>query len=77
VWVTKARENEARTVAAALGIKKINVFKKQNADDPSLVVVVGTKFTDPRELKIKVKASSSLYGPKDGRAADETDCSPA
>lgn len=77
VWVTKARENEARTVAAALGLNKIKVFKKQNADDPSLVVVVGSKFTDPRELKIKTKPSSSLYGPKDGRAADETDCSPA
>ena len=77
VWVTAKRKNEARTVAAALGIKKIHVFKKQAKDDPSLVVVVGTKFSDPKELKIKKAPSSSLYGPKDGRAADETDCSPA
>lgn len=77
VWATQQRADEARTVAAALGLGKVNIFKKQAKTDPSLVVVVGSKFTDPRELKIKQKPTSSLYGPKDGRAADETDCSPA
>jgi len=77
VYATKARANDARTVAAALGLKKVITFKKANPKDPSLVVVVGTAFDDPKSLLIKTKPKSSLYGPTSGRAADETDCSPA
>ena len=40
-------------------------------------VVVGNNWVDPHEVRIKVKAASSLYGPTEGRNADETDCSPA
>jgi LCP family protein required for cell wall assembly len=77
VYATKQRANDARTVAKALGLGEVKIFKKQFADQPSLVVVVGKDFKDPRELKIKVKPKGTLYGPTEGRAADETDCSPA
>lgn len=77
VFATAKRANEARTVAAALGLDVVTTFKLAKKGDPSLVVVVGEDFKDPKSVRIKVKPTSTLYGPQEGRAADETDCSPA
>jgi hypothetical protein len=60
-----------------MGIDKVKLLKKQGDLPAGLVVVVGTDWVDPHSVKVKTKPTSSLYGPTEGRAADETDCSPA
>ncbi|MEY2635127.1 MAG: hypothetical protein RIS75_1067 [Actinomycetota bacterium] len=75
VWATKKFANKARTVAKALGLSEVKLLKK--ATTAEIVVVIGKDFKDPVEVRVKTKPKSSLYGPEGGRAADETDCSPA
>lgn len=77
IYALKGKEKQAQTLATALGITEIKVLKKQGTLPAGLVVVVGENWNDPREVKVKSKPTSSLYGPTEGRAADETDCSPA
>lgn len=75
VWATKKFANKARTVAKALGLSEVKLLKK--ATTAEIVVVIGKDFKDPVEVRVKTKPQSSMYGPSEGRAADETDCSPA
>lgn len=77
IYAIKGKEKQAQTLATAMGISEIKVLKKQGTLPSGLVVVVGSDWKDPREVKVKTKPTSSLYGPTEGRAADETDCSPA
>ena len=75
VYASPDKANAARTVAAALGLKKVLPMPKKVR--PGVAVIVGTDWKDPKELRIKPPKSTSLYGPTEGRAADETTCSPA
>ena len=75
VWATAKFANKARTVAKALGLGEVKLLKK--ALKAEIVIVIGTGWKDPVEVRVKTKPTSSLYGPSEGRAADETDCSPA
>ena len=77
IYAIKGKEKQAQTLASAMGITEIKVLKKQGTLPAGLVVVVGNNWNDPKSVKIKTKPSSTLYGPTEGRAADETDCSPA
>ena len=77
IYAIKGKEKQAQTLATAMGITNIKILKKQGTLPAGLVVVVGTDWVDPKAVKVKTKASSTLYGPTEGRAADETDCSPA
>jgi hypothetical protein len=77
IYAIKGKEKQAQTLATAMGISKIKILKKQGDLPAGLVVVVGTDWVDPHSVKVKTKPTSSLYGPTEGRAADETDCSPA
>ncbi|MEY2672562.1 MAG: hypothetical protein RLZZ508_439 [Actinomycetota bacterium] len=77
IYAIKGKEKQAQTLATAMGITEIKVLKKQGTLPAGLVVVVGNNWNDPKSVKIKTKPSSTLYGPTEGRAADETDCSPA
>lgn len=77
IYAIKGKEKQAQTLATAMGITEIKVLKKQGTLPAGLIVVVGENWKDPRAVKVKTKPTSSLYGPTEGRAADETDCSPA
>ncbi len=76
IYAIKGKEKQAQTLASAMGITEIKVLKKQGTLPAGLVVVVGKNWVDPHSVKVKTTASSSLYGPTEGRAADETTCSP-
>lgn len=75
VYASADKANAARTVAAALGLKEVLPLPK--GVKAGVVVIVGTDWKDPKELRIKPPKNDSLYGPTEGRAADETTCSPA
>lgn len=75
VYASADKMNAARTVAAAIGVKKILPMPK--GAKPGVLVVIGTDWKDPKALRIKPAKDNSLYGPTEGRAADETTCSPA
>jgi len=78
VWSTKKNFNKARTIAVALGLSEVKTLPKKTKVPSGIVVIVGDDWpTTYLNLIIKQKASSSLYGPSEGRTADETDCSPA
>ncbi|MEN9692644.1 MAG: hypothetical protein RLZZ330_288 [Actinomycetota bacterium] len=77
IYALKSKMKQAQTLATAMGITEIKTLKKQGDLPTGLVVVVGENWNDPHEVRVKVKATSSLYGPTEGRNADETDCSPA
>jgi hypothetical protein len=75
VWATAKYADAARTVAKSLGLSEVKVLKSTKGLDAGLVVVVGTDFTTPVDVKIKAKPKQGWYAPEDGRAADEVACS--
>lgn len=78
VYYAADKKAEARTVAKALGLSKNQVKPMlEGIKDVKVIVVVGSDWQDPVEVKVKPAGDTSLYGPSDGRAADETTCSPA
>ena len=78
VWATKANMKKARTLAVALGLNEVKLLGNKSKVPSKIVVVVGEDWpTSLTSLTIKKKAPSTIYGPTDGRTADETDCSPA
>lgn len=78
VWSTKKNLKKARTLAVALGLREVNILPKSAKVPSGIVVVVGEDWPPSyASLNIKKKVTSSLYGPSEGRTADETDCSPA
>ncbi|MGA1247692.1 MAG: LCP family protein [Candidatus Nanopelagicales bacterium] len=78
VWSTKKSVNKARTLAVALGLNEVKLLPKKLKVPSGIVVIVGEDWPDSyKNLIIKKKVDSSLYGPSEGRTADETDCSPA
>jgi hypothetical protein len=64
----------ARTLAKALGLKKIKTLPASAKE--RFIVVVGADWTDPVAVKVKKKSANTFYGPTDGRNADEKQCSP-
>jgi LCP family protein required for cell wall assembly len=78
VWSTKKNVQKAKTLAVALGLGEVKILPKKAKVPSGIVVVVGEDWPNSYvSLNIKKKAPSSLYGPSEGRTADETDCSPA
>lgn len=76
VWAKESALKGARTVAKALGLKKVNVLPDGADAKTKILVVVGSGWSDPVSVRVKEKPASTIYGPETGRAADETDCSP-
>lgn len=74
VWATPGSEDGARTLAKALGLTEFNLLPADSKY--KFVVVVGDDWKNPVEVKVKKKSDNTLYGPTEGRGADETQCSP-
>ena len=77
IYVKPEKFQDGRTVAKAMGLKKSQVKAMPKGIDVGIIVVVGSDWQDPKAVKVRPEKDTSIYGPTEGRAADETTCSPA
>lgn len=73
LWAKADSLDGARTIAKAMGLKSIQTLPATSKD--KFIVVVGTDWKDPIEVRVKTKSANTLYGPEEGRSADEVQCS--